>query len=193
MRGKGRDGNSTLWHVRITPACAGKSIRAAGVVSQPEDHPRVCGEKGKVNDAFRAYLGSPPRVRGKVQADRDAIPEPGITPACAGKRRGNFSESVESQDHPRVCGEKKRRRHRLLSGQGSPPRVRGKELDARRFDFGPRITPACAGKRTTSPTPRAETWDHPRVCGEKDKLLIDQLGIQGSPPRVRGKASGSSA
>ena len=187
MRGKGRDGNSTLWHVRITPACAGKSIRAAGVVSQPEDHPRVCGEKGKVNDAFRAYLGSPPRVRGKVQADRDAIPEPGITPACAGKSaRGGCSASCP-WDHPRVCGEKAAGDDIICLRPGSPPRVRGKVQADRDAIPEPGITPACAGKSARGGCSASCPWDHPRVCGEKaagDDIICLRPG---SPPRVRGK------
>ena len=50
-----------------------------------------------------------------------------------------------------------------------------------------RITPAYAGKR---PARRgAGSWlrDHPRVCGEKLCTQAEALGIEGSPPRVRGK------
>ena len=28
--------------------------------------------------------------------------------------------------------------------------------------------------------------DHPRMCGEQNQLLMDQVPIPGSPPRVRG-------
>ena len=30
--------------------------------------------------------------------------------------------------------------------------------------------------------------DHPRMCGEQNQLLMDQVPIPGSPPRVRGTA-----
>ena len=52
-----------------------------------------------------------------------------------------------SEDHPRVCGEKRIHRlqpHLLL---GSPPRVRGKEPIKIFEDTATGITPACAGKR----------------------------------------------
>ena len=35
--------------------------------------------------------------------------------------------------------------------------------------------------------------DHPRMCGEQNQLLMDQVPIPGSPPRVRGTASLSGA
>ena len=49
------------------------------------------------------------------------------------------------------------------------------------------ITPACAGKRT-----RPRRWvqpprDHPRVCGEKLRIVEVGRVKEGSPPRVRGK------
>ena len=31
--------------------------------------------------------------------------------------------------------------------------------------------------------------DHPRMCGEQNQLLMDQVPIPGSPPRVRGTAA----
>ena len=50
-----------------------------------------------------------------------------------------------------------------------------------------RITPAGAGKTAadTYRLPRRE--DHPRRCGENPKILVQSIGIPGSPPQVRGK------
>ena len=50
----------------ITPACAGKRPQPNAAVMAQKDHPRVCGEK--LFSLFRmwAFLGSPPRVRGKA-------------------------------------------------------------------------------------------------------------------------------
>ena len=71
----------------ITPACAGKSFPAALARLGAEDHPRVCGEKNMSCSPLLIHSGSPPRVRGKdVHADL-VNARPGITPACAGKRR----------------------------------------------------------------------------------------------------------
>ena len=50
----------------------------------------------------------------------------------------------------------------------------------------PRITPACAGNRPYTGGAGGAAQDHPRVCGEQNQLLMDQVPIPGSPPRVRG-------
>ena len=65
--------------------------------------------------------------------------------------------------------------------------MRGKEVAQNVHLPSVRITPACAGKsRPLLPAP-ALHWDHPRVCGEKRKLIFVLSPARGSPPRVRGK------
>ena len=115
--------------------------------SEQQDHPRVCGEKSTPFGALWATLGSPPRVRGKVEARVQHRDDPGITPACAGKRLQERPKTLEAWDHPRVCGEKEASGFIDKMEQGSPPRVRGKAVirTVKCFHFG--ITPACAGKR----------------------------------------------
>ena len=56
----------------------------AMVTGAVKDHPRVCGEQGKLRCSIGHGRGSPPRVRGTdlyqaLQNDRTRI-----TPACAG-------------------------------------------------------------------------------------------------------------
>ena len=46
----------------------------------------MCGEKLDGNTKTEDMQGSPPRVRGKVDAVGGLIAADGITPACAGKR-----------------------------------------------------------------------------------------------------------
>ena len=175
--------------LRITPACAGKSARRISHDRAREDHPRVCGEKLQSNQLLQEEKGSPPRVRGKgitLCAKNIAIR---ITPACAGKSFAGRNYHTERKDHPRVCGEKKRNCGFVLSFQGSPPRVRGKDTVIKFPGDSPRITPACAGKSM----PCAVRWlrckDHPRVCGEKNPRRPCIYFSKGSPPRVRGKVS----
>ena len=69
--------------------------------------------------------------------------------------------------------------------------MRGKAACRGRTCNYPGITPACAGKRQAEHRHRQKTWDHPRVCGEKYSFAFLRFAIPGSPPRVRGKASGS--
>ena len=69
----------------ITPAYAGKSPsdRPRYVIQQ--DHPRLCGEKTDVVNAFNSGGGSPPPMRGKVADAEKVTKEDRITPAYAGK------------------------------------------------------------------------------------------------------------
>ena len=70
----------------------------------------------------------------------------GITPACAGKSEKQVPFLPPYQDHPRVCGEKARTLIVQDEPQGSPPRMRGKEVKALLHFNWVGITPACAGK-----------------------------------------------
>ena len=54
------------------------------------------------------------------------------------------------------------------------------------FD-GDGITPACAGKSALHSFRSRQTWDHPRMCGEKEDALPVLPTDSGSPPHVRGK------
>ena len=88
-----------------------------------------------------------------------------------------------------MCGEKRCSYTLRQSVAGSPPRVRGKVFTLSKSARLLRITPACAGKRSGRSRILDRRKDHPRVCVEK---LLDKAADrleQGSPPRVRGKAT----
>ena len=76
---------------------------------------------------------------------------------------------------------------RKSAEEGSPPRVRGKDIYYKPISKDSGITPACAGKSPCQRPVNHSRKDHPRVCGEK--FLFSESGIlpEGSPPRVRGK------
>ena len=69
----------------ITPACAGRTWRAALRTPCPRDHPRVCGKNGCVCRGRCNLRGSPPRVREELLFSFAAFAVFGITPACAGR------------------------------------------------------------------------------------------------------------
>ena len=72
--------------VRITPACAGKSITTLHLYFLWRDHPRLCGEKCPFSCFCHCPSGSPPLVRGKDCKIIESVTSLRITPACAGKR-----------------------------------------------------------------------------------------------------------
>ena len=141
----------------------------------------------------RPWASSPPRVRGKEYSRAPTYQPYGITPACAGKRKACVPLMSRDRDHPRVCGEKAAYLRAVWVPKGSPPRVRGKVSHAVTAHLLPGITPACAGKRAIVSYCHKMTGDHPRVCGEKRGFAPVPRVTKGSPPRVRGKASGVSS
>ncbi len=110
-----------------------------------------------------------------------------ITPADAGKTRRQSRKSVTARDHPRGCGENNRDRTQSGARTGSPPRMRGKQSHGQERFAPVRITPADAGKTTTSNFVIFLSPDHPRGCGENSAFLTSFARIRGSPPRMRGK------
>ena len=71
--------------------------------------------------------------------------------------------------------------------RGSPPRMRGKGAQTKEYAVPQRITPAYAGKSSSSLGSVSAQWDHPRVCGEKLPVPHALRSVRGSPPRMRGK------
>ena len=171
MRGKGNFHVVTHTKVGITPAYAGKRIAELQTPAVSWDHPRVCGEKKPLPACPAGRQGSPPRMRGKACLKRPSGPGLRITPAYAGKSRLAVRQRVSGRDHPRVCGEKQKHGRKKQYGLGSPPRMRGKEINTEKGPSEPRITPAYAGKSLLVCHAVVIQQDHPRVCGEKTKKI----------------------
>ena len=68
------------------PRARGKATPRACTTRYRRDHPRVRGEKRSKSPARWTSSGSPPRARGKGIRKLEGQLDPGITPACAGKR-----------------------------------------------------------------------------------------------------------
>ena len=173
MRGKADGARRRSAVGRITPAYAGKRGGMWVQESTLWDHPRVCGEKPARLTAKAPAGGSPPRMRGKVHCSTRVSIHHGITPAYAGKRLWFLQKRWCSWDHPRVCGEKYNAVDMQADYLGSPPRVRGKDFENAYNAGDLRITPACAGKSSAEKFEPQSGGDHPRVCGEKQKLYHD--------------------
>ena len=105
MRGKLIPDTVEFVKQRITPAHAGKTFGGTTNLRLASDHPRACGENiDPINDNVR-YLGSPPRMRGKLTIFTTLNISAGITPAHAGKTYTRSFVVNQTQDHPRACGE----------------------------------------------------------------------------------------
>ena len=87
-RGKGYAGVKGRSPFRITPAWAGKSHKLITLCCVHRDHPRMGGEKAAQRLLSHSDPGSPPHGRGKAVKDKAGHLPAGITPAWAGKSKG---------------------------------------------------------------------------------------------------------
>ena len=110
-----------------------------------------------------------------------------ITPAHAGKTVGRFISAGCTADHPRACGENLLPAKTEKRENGSPPRMRGKLRRSGAKAPQIRITPAHAGKTKSHNQLSFLRTDHPRACGENEKMSPEDRRPNGSPPRMRGK------
>ena len=128
MRGKAGYNSRHYDQYRITPAYAGKSTSFRKLPCSCQDHPRLCGEKVRLNAAVSANLGSPPPMRGKAVSRPSPPTRYRITPAYAGKSSRPQKITELTEDHPRLCGEKLYWLTISEKPPGSPPPMRGKVL-----------------------------------------------------------------
>ena len=119
--------SSAVWCIPGSPPrMRGKARYIAASVALFWDHPRVCGEKKKMNMRKDKRMGSPPRMRGKADYTPVVDVRVRITPAYAGKSDNFVAALSDFGDHPRVCGEKPDAPSLCVAPLGSPPRMRGK-------------------------------------------------------------------
>ena len=117
-------------------------------------------------------------MRGKdkvTPAEREKLR---ITPAHAGKSVDYHCNCIIWQDHPRPCGEKKDLGVLALKQLGSPPPMRGKDIEWNSAIQGNRITPAHAGKSLFFRNIGIFKQDHPRprrVVQKKFYFLIEKV------------------
>ena len=106
-------------------------------------------------------------MRGKDEILGIDVHQTRITPAYAGKRQSFWHTWTTDQDHPRLCGEKRRVFSSQLLNAGSPPPMRGKGFRQMLCVQVSGITPAYAGK----------SW----------RWRLKRTRRIGSPPPMRGK------
>ena len=167
MRGKLELDRPKPYIERITPADAGKT----------KSH--LC------TAVFRE--GSPPRMRGKLAVRRVHESDRGITPADAGKTPLCAPCLLRRMDHPRGCGENRYGGRTIETREGSPPRMRGKQLQHFYRVRSVRITPADAGKTHRPSNSSPHTGDHPRGCGENLRMKVSVLSEDRITPADAGK------
>ena len=71
---------------------------------------------------------------------------------------------------------------------GSSPRMRGAVPTVSTACLWRGIIPAHAGSSIRMSRERTDSKDHPRACGEQNRILEVCLPVAGSSPRMRGAA-----
>ena len=111
-------------------------------------------------------------MRGKVWDQFQSVHIYRITPAYAGKRSFHVSLSVHTEDHPRLCGEKRPPDKPPALSAWITPAYAGKSLFISACINVKGITPAYAGKRHSCVNFLLRLEDHPRLCGEKPAIAL---------------------
>ena len=145
----------------------GKEKRRFLLVQSARITPAYAGKSVCFFLILSKIMGSPPPMRGKGQGVLHFISPFRITPAYAGK------STILMQI--------------FQMATGSPPPMRGKASTCALVLSSFRITPAYAGKRLHQGRSHLLYQDHPRLCGEKSRLIWTAHPMQGSPPPMRGK------
>ncbi len=131
--------------VRIIPAGAGHTPRAARHCPPGPDHPRGCGAHELITPAGDTFRGSSPRVRGTRRPLDGGANATRIIPAGAGHTVPQIRCRQSRSDHPRGCGAHGLPARGNSSTSGSSPRVRGTRGSAPPVPSLERIIPAGAG------------------------------------------------
>jgi hypothetical protein len=90
---------------RYTPTCVGKTSYDCVHVFLLPVHPHVCGENTSRSPRPIYGHGTPPRVWGKHQNQRDRLNRSRYTPTCVGKTSVTVCPPDVTAVHPHVCGE----------------------------------------------------------------------------------------
>ena len=172
--------------VGIIPAHAGNTANTLIKGASARDHPRACGEHWWSGKGVARQVGSSPRMRGTPQRLYAAGSTAGIIPAHAGNTCRGAQAGSRHGDHPRACGEHMITAVRCVLPSGSSPRMRGTLRHSRPHHLQPGIIPAHAGNTVSLDRVPNVYRDHPRACGEHERLIAFRILTKGSSPRMRG-------
>ena len=92
------------------------------------EDPRACGDDIWVLHNAGEPAGRPPRVRGRPRLSRTCPPPNWKTPARAGTTLDGRARCRPNREDPRACGDDGQGQDHAGTGEGRPPRVRGRRF-----------------------------------------------------------------
>ena len=144
------------------------------------------GESQRARDQRNRKRGLSPRVRG-IRSVRVRFPhKAGSIPACTGNPSKGVEDVILEAVYPRVYGESSVVPSPQSPRTGLSPRVRGIRRQLRVFVGRRGSIPACTGNPAASAAAKAVAKVYPRVYGESEIKLVDDMLEDGLSPRVRG-------
>ena len=171
---------------RFIPACAGNGSTISAVLVSNAVHPRLRGERYRINSSERVACGSSPLARGTAGGAADLGADDRFIPACAGNGRSRPTRSHSRAVHPRLRGERPSPRAHMATTYGSSPLARGTEEHRGAGLQQVRFIPACAGNGGSGGTCGPRSTVHPRLRGERSRTAPGQSPTAGSSPLARG-------
>ena len=157
-------------HGRFIPAFAGNAPRWRPAAAGCPVHPRVCGERIRLELFGENYYGSSPRLRGTHGRQFPGCQRDRFIPAFAGNASLCLMVRLNAAVHPRVCGERGTITTAGSTGAGSSPRLRGTRQASKLKVESVRFIPAFAGNAVAALVLRSRGAVHPRVCGERTPI-----------------------
>ncbi len=151
----------------LTPAQAGTAASGNRSDAAARAHPRAGGD------------GRVPRQPKHTEA--------GLTPAQAGTARSRTVTDHVTRAHPRAGGDGCCSRPFTAWIMGSPPRRRGRPLEAGGGHGPGGLTPAQAGTACWGCRRGRASGAHPRAGGDGRAVTVLRASDTGSPPRRRGR------
>ena len=149
-------------------------------------HPRMRGERCRLQILLRRPFGSSPHARGTPTVRATTNGRHRFIPACAGNAGQRAAPFSDRSVHPRMRGERSGFGSRTPAGNGSSPHARGTPRKSSQVARVARFIPACAGNAFTGELVASAHTVHPRMRGERVVALTRGVYGVGSSPHARG-------
>ena len=171
---------------RFIPAYAGNARLLVPARRADAVHPRIRGERKLAKLPPEKVAGSSPHTRGTRAHGEHVRCASRFIPAYAGNAGSARAGACTAAVHPRIRGERDIVRAHVNSANGSSPHTRGTPRPQMMQGTRRRFIPAYAGNAPRPVRQRRQTPVHPRIRGERARLVASVDWISGSSPHTRG-------
>ena len=171
---------------RFIPAYAGNARWRLPGSSRSTVHPRIRGERGGGWWLVCCSGGSSPHTRGTPEVRHGDAPGDRFIPAYAGNASCARYTNCATAVHPRIRGERSKKRISYTMPPGSSPHTRGTPQRRQVLPLRRRFIPAYAGNALLPDTDGDVLTVHPRIRGERACRFGNLPDSLGSSPHTRG-------